>query len=194
MTSKSFLLILFVHFLANSLIGQDLSMQIEKHKSLNKKGIYVLGTWSSLNLATGIYGNVTTQEERVKSFHQMNWMWNSVNFVLASSSILSLKKYDEISSMAQLQERSKKMQRIFLINTGLDIVYISAGTMMAAYSNRFDKPDQWKGYGQSVALQGAFLFLFDGSMVLLNRKAEKRSLSQTAFQLKAMPNGLRLVF
>ncbi|MDV7397852.1 hypothetical protein RZS08_41005, partial [Arthrospira platensis SPKY1] len=56
------------------------------------------------------------------------------------------------------------MQKILLFNAGLDVGYMLGGAYLIerAKNTPLDKnPDRLKGFGQSIVMQGAFLFLFD---------------------------------
>ncbi len=55
-----------------------------------------------------------------------------------------------------------RSENIYLINAGLDLLYVTGGAwMVSASSNSTENEDMLRGYGQSVIIQGAFLFLFD---------------------------------
>lgn len=57
------------------------------------------------------------------------------------------------------QSESRKLRRILWINTGLDILYIAGGIVLAATLGRGNPA--WRGHGWGIILQGAFLFFFD---------------------------------
>ena len=53
----------------------------------------------------------------------------------------------------------RSLGRILWINTGLDVFYMLAGTLLAVFLG-IDNP-LWLGTGVGILLQGAFLFFFD---------------------------------
>ncbi|MBN1486484.1 MAG: hypothetical protein JW981_02505 [Anaerolineae bacterium] len=51
------------------------------------------------------------------------------------------------------------MRRILSVNTGLDVLYVGGGLLVAKSKGRDD--DVWRGAGSGIVVQGAFLFFFD---------------------------------
>ena len=133
----------------------------ESLKTTNS-GMYVLGGWAITNIASGAYG-WHRYDGDIKYFHQMNLFWNTVNLSIAGFAIYSNLMTD-ISAMGQDEMMKKHLdtEKILLINAGLDLGYIGAGLFMRHLSGRSDKnSDLLKGYGNSIILQGGFLFIFD---------------------------------
>ena len=125
-------------------------------------GMYVLGGWAVANIATGAYG-WSRHEGTTKYFHQMNLFWNTVNLGIAGYGLYNNSRLD-ISAMGrdEIMERHTRTERILLINTGLNVGYIGGGFLMRHLAGRSaDHSDLWKGYGNSVIVQGGFLLLFD---------------------------------
>jgi esterase/lipase len=58
-----------------------------------------------------------------------------------------------------LEAESRKFRRLLWINTGLDLLYVVGGIVLAASLGRGNP--LWRGHGWGVVLQGAFLFFFD---------------------------------
>jgi len=57
---------------------------------------------------------------------------------------------------------ARKIEKILLINSGLDVAYIGTGFLLRHLSSNSDKrKDLLKGYGNSLILQGGFLLVFD---------------------------------
>lgn len=62
----------------------------------------------------------------------------------------------------EMLKAQKKTESIFLINDVLDVGYIAAGIWMREVApNQLDQEDLFKGYGNSLILQGSFLLVFD---------------------------------
>ena len=125
-------------------------------------GMYVLGGWAITNIASGAYG-WSRSDGDTKYFHQMNLFWNTVNLSIAGYGLYSNSRLD-ISAMGpdEIMERHNRTERILLINTALNVGYIGGGFLMRHLAGRSSNySDLWKGYGNSVMMQGGFLLLFD---------------------------------
>lgn len=132
----------------------------ETNLRTNRTGMYTLGTWAVGNIAIGAYGWSQNSGE-TKYFHQMNTLWNTVNLGLAIGGLLGSKTLP--SSKIELLEHSRRMERIFLINAGLDVLYMGTGAYLLNIdlADSGKRSEQYEGYGKSLILQGAFLFIFD---------------------------------
>jgi len=131
-------------------------------KKLNNNGMYVLGGWALANIAYGVYGwaNYTGQ---LKYFSQMNLFWNTVNLAIAGFSLYGTGQLDcSAISVGDALARQIKTEKVLLINAGLDAAYIGSGFLLRYLSTRYETGhDLFKGYGNSLILQGAFLMVFD---------------------------------
>jgi hypothetical protein len=162
---------------------------------VNNNGMLVLGAWAATNLATGVYGDLKADDE-AKYFHQMNWMWNTVNASLVAISFISNRKQKAMDMTNQsVMNRAEKYQKAFLINAGLDMIYMGVGSALIARSRSgTERADQFAGYGKSLIMQGGFLMLFDLGMFAVNRKQEQRLKVNDSACLQLLPNGVRLRF
>jgi hypothetical protein len=115
-------------------------------------------------------------------FHQMNLFWNTVNLSIAGIALYSNLQADfGMWSADEILDRQLKTQRIFLINAGLDILYMGAGGMLKHIASRYpNRQERLIGYGNSVLLQGAFLFVFDLVMFGIQRSHRLDFLEQIA--------------
>lgn len=122
----------------------------------------VLGTWAASNIIIGAYG-IKNDTGANKYFHQMNLFWNTVNASIATVSLINgLNQNYSLLNNAELLAKHLTSEKLFLINAGLDVLYIGAGAFMVNRSKTAAKrKDLLKGYGQSIILQGSFLFVFD---------------------------------
>ena len=165
--------LLITFFLACTLTvyAQNLDLKTFNHNraDFSKKAMYILGGWAVGNMAlSGLrIGNTTSS---AKSFHQMNLGWNAVNATIATFGYLAAihenpASYDLFTSINE----HHKVDKLFLFNAGLDIGYMAAGAWMLEKSKNDTKnPQRWKGFGQAIALNGAFLFAFDLSAYLIH--------------------------
>jgi hypothetical protein len=138
--------------------------------SINNTGMYVLGGWALANLATGGVGWSRTTGSTMY-FHQMNFFWNTVNLGIAGFAIYSAMQMEPLRmSYQELMDQHMRYKKLYLINAGLDVVYMGTGFLLRHLSARStNRADLLMGYGNSVILQGGFLFLFDGVMYLLQQ-------------------------
>jgi len=139
----------------------------------------VLGSWAILNISTGAYGwsrfNGSDQY-----FYQMNLFWNMVNLSIAGFALYSNIHTDYSSwDQGRFLEKQMKTQNLFLINAGLDVGYVGGGFLLRYLSDKYpEHSNRLKGYGNSVILQGAFLFVFDLVMYGVQRGHRGQFLEQ----------------
>jgi hypothetical protein len=65
------------------------------------------------------------------------------------------------------------IEKTFLINGGLDLVYLTAGLYCLEKSKNDSNADKYKGYGKSLFVQGGGLLLFDAIMYISHIKHGK---------------------
>ena len=136
----------------------------------------VLGVWGIANIADGGIGYFTARQDQWKYFHEMNAVWGIVNTGIAVLGINGVRKeVQQHLTPDQACSHYKITKRIYLINTGLDIVYMAAGVALTRYAdNTKNNPALFTGFGRSIALQGAFLFVFDNVMYLSHARYNSR--------------------
>ena len=164
------------------LIGsQTVLAQVADYKrdynKINEHLMLTLGSYAVGNFAVSGAGYFTAQDEYTKHFHEMNVMWNTVNFGLALPGYFKAKKNAGDWDAAEMERQQRKTQSIFLINSAVDIGYIATGMYLRGEAeNRPDESDMFRGYGDSMVLQGSFLFAFD----LVAYAVHKRHYNQEA--------------
>jgi hypothetical protein len=125
-------------------------------------GMVVLGSWALLNIGTGLALRGRYDDDR-RHFHTMNAGWNAVNLGLAGFGYFRSRRFSnkEVSGL-EFSSHYLKTRQTLLFNAGLDLAYMGAGwAIMERSRNDTEKALQWRGFGQSLLLQGAFLFVFD---------------------------------
>jgi hypothetical protein len=169
----------------------------EASMAANNTGMYILGGWAVANMAAGAFGWVSFDGER-KYFSQMNLFWNVVNLSIAGIALYSNQSTDLLSAGAdEILARHLKTERLFLINSGLDIGYMGAGFLMRHLSTRSEKRgDLLKGYGNAVILQGGFLLVFDLVMYFVFNDMRPGNFEPTAAVIngEALAAGIRITF
>ena len=162
---------------------------------IQNTGMYVLGAWAVSNIAAGSYGWARYSGERMY-FHQMNMFWNVVNLSIAGFALYSNFNADYSAlSGEEMIANHLRTERILLINAGLDVLYIGTGFVMRHYADKStNRAELLKGYGSSVILQGAFLFVFD--LVLYGVMRSHRLDFTNSINLSLIPDpaGLHLSF
>jgi hypothetical protein len=161
----------------------------KKSNQINTAGMYVLGGWAVANIAGGAVGWANSTGS-TKYFHQMNVFWNSVNLGIAGFALYNNLNSD-ISLLAADEMLSKhiKTENLYLINAGLDVVYIGTGFLLKHFATTNpNKQDLLKGYGNSVFLQGGFLMAFDLIMWGIQRNHRLDFLKNAEFSFMQYEN------
>ena len=169
-----------------SIFGQTLDYQQDFNR-INEHLMLGLGSYAVANFAISGAGYFTSEEESSKRFHEMNVMWNTVNIGLALPGYIKARRGGQPMTREELLKAQKKTESIFLFNDVLDVGYIAAGIWMREVApNQLDQEDLFKGYGNSLILQGSFLLVFDAVAYYIHHnhgknfpELEKVSLSTT---------------
>ena len=157
--------------------AQDLRTFNEERIKRDQALMLTLGSWASANALTGAIGWTTAKNPEMKSFHQMNVMWNAVNLGLAIPGYLSARNAKAVMSLSATLNEQQKTERIFLLNTGLDVAYITAGFLLRSMAlHQSSKTDQLNGFGKGLILQGSFLFAFDLTAFAIHHRHGKQVL------------------
>jgi MFS family permease len=149
----------------------------ERKNRLNHNGMIVLTSWAGANIAGSAVGYALTNSYEEKQFYIMNGAWGVINLGIALPGLLSKQK--PAISIYDIQKNQTKLEKIFLANAILDIVYITGGFYLKEYGSHQEdikKKQMYNGFGNSVILQGAGLMAFDVAMTLLNNRNRNRHL------------------
>lgn len=139
----------------------DLARFERERVSKQQHAMIVLGGWSAANIiVSGIATD--TRNKEMRYFHQMNVMWGGINVAIAGLGYWGAgrEKIDN-RTLAAVLKHQNKTEKTFLLNAGLDLLYIGGGVLMNKTSDNQKVPERFKGYGNSIMLQGGFLLLFD---------------------------------
>jgi hypothetical protein len=162
---------------------------------VNNIGMVVLGSWALANISIGAYGWSHYSGQR-SYFHQMNLFWNTVNLGIAGFALYSNLTTDyALLSGEELMEMQYKTQRLYLINAALDVGYVATGFFLKYLAPKYPK-NEWRlqGYGNSVILQGSFLFVFDLVMYGLQHSHRAGFLNQLSLSPMHQALGIALAF
>ena len=162
---------------------------------INNIGMVVLGSWALANISVGAYG-WSQQSGQRSYFHQMNVFWNTVNLSIAGFALYSNLTSDyALLSGEELLEMQYKTQRLYLINAAIDVGYVSTGFLLKYLATKYPKNElRLRAYGNSVILQGSFLFVFDLVMYGLLRSHRADFVQQISFSPMQDAWGLALTF
>jgi hypothetical protein len=169
----TYAILLFSCCLALELQGQETSLLLEYNQQrlqTQSKGMVVLGSWALGNIALGAYGLRHSSGPSL-AFHQMNLGWNLVNLGIAGWGYYSAMRGEADLAFLPSFEEQKSIEKILLFNAGLDVGYMMTGVFLLERAKRaVAHSDRWRGFGQSLLLQGGFLFVFDLILVAVHQK------------------------
>lgn len=165
----------------------------QERLKLDRGLMLTLGSWATTNLAVGGIGWATTPKGEAHYFHQMNFFWNTVNLGLAVPGYLKARKENTQISFAETLRSQNRTEVVFLINSGLDIGYMSAGLLLRSEARfNLERREQWMGYGNSLLMQGGFLFVFDLVAYILHRRHFNKKLDGFLDQIELSQSGFGL--
>lgn len=145
----------------------DTQFYAQKSYDLQKNGMIFLGSWATLNILSGSAGYFLSEDD-TKYFHQMNAGWNLVNLGIAGFALYNIHQMDaSVLSYSHALSELQNLDKILLLNAGLDVGYMAAGAWLWDRSIRKNSP-RLKGYGKSIILQGGFLLVFDLVLYLIH--------------------------
>lgn len=152
----------------------DLNRINENRLNMNSNGMLILGGWAVSNLVVGGIG-MTQTTGNTRYFHQMNATWNSVNLAIAGFGYYGMRGQSTDISLAETISEFHNFEKILLFNAGLDVGYMAIGAYLWERGLRKES-DRLIGYGQSMILQGGFLFTFDLILYFMSRSESSKLL------------------
>lgn len=168
---RRFYLILVFQFFGLALFAQSTLLNDfnQDRLQLQRRSMIVLGSWAVGNIAVGAIGASQTNGA-TRQFHLMNAGWNIINLGLAGLGYYQAVKTDPSTlDLYASIDAQHTIQKILLFNAGLDLGYMAGGLYLLERSKNANKnQDQLRGFGRSIILQGAFLFVFDLSVYALH--------------------------
>jgi len=149
-----------------------------------------LGSWATSNFVVSGIGWATVPKSENYYFHQMNVFWNTVNIALAIPGYFKAKNDNRTLTLNETKKIQRKTENIFLINTGLDVVYITSGFLLRNSTNSNPTyKHRLNGFGSSLILQGGFLFLFDLTAYAIHKLHANKSLNK--FEMSSNGIGIK---
>jgi hypothetical protein len=182
-------------------MGNNLHGQAIFHDSLtadrinkNKTNSTILATWAGLNIIQGSI-SATNATGADRYFFKSNVYWNLVNMGIAVYGLVGVRK--ELNRTIGFNENliaQQKTEKLLLLNTGLDLAYVSTGFYLRERGARINS-ESATGIGNSLLLQGAFLLVFD-LVQYGNHRKNGKILEQKLgnWQLAARSNGIGITY
>ncbi len=165
---------------------------------ITEKAMITLGTWSALNIASGFIIAGQTHGEAHYAW-QMNAYWNFINLGLSAAGLLQARRtMGQPATLDGNVNAQEAIGKLYAVNFGLDVAYMIGGFYLRERGNRetVDKHrDQFKGYGTSLVIQGAFLFFMDGIMLHIHHQNSRRLQKHIRdIEISSGPNGLGVLY
>jgi len=166
----------------------------KRRLTINQNHLYVLGSWAAANIVQGAI-SATNTTGSTRYLHQMNAYWNTVNLAIAGLGIWALKmQLRQKITPADLLQEQKTVEKLLLLNSGLDVAYIMTGLYMKEKGLRLQN-DRNIGFGNSLVIQGSFLLVLDLVQYFAHQKNGKDIYDQAKkVQWGVGANGLGLTY
>ena len=190
-----YVLITAVFFITQSSVnGQNLDDFNQDRLKMTKQGMLVLGSWATANIIASPFLAADASGSD-KYFQQMNGYWNGINLLIAGFGYFSARKMaNQRFSLSESLREQQKLEKTLLFNAGLDIGYMLGGLYMIERSkNDQANANRFRGFGESLLLQGGFLFAFDVIFYLVQKKHGAKLFS-IVDNLALSPSGFRVVW
>lgn len=158
--------------------------------NIDKNLMLTLTTWSAVNAGISAVGWASTEGE-AKYFHQMNTMWSGINLLLSVPGYFKAKQQRKSFGFAQTLSEQSKTEKLFMFNTALDVAYVTSGFLLrSAAQNDMLNYQRFRGFGNSIILQGGFLFLFDAAAAIIHHQHAKNKLHPFLNKISISDNGM----
>ena len=123
----------------------------------------ILLGWGLVNMLIGILFQAMSSVFW-KQFGLQACVWGAIDAALAVFGIRGARRKEQDFRQAKIDRMAEQkeigwLQRILMVNVGLDVVYILIGTWVL---RRFTGSLDGQGLGWGILVQGLWLFLFDG--------------------------------
>lgn len=180
-------------FTLGSVQAQDLSSYNQQRLDTDKKLMITLGSWASVNMVGSGAAWATLPSGEARYFHQMNVMWNSVNLALAIPGFIKARRSDPNISFSETISAQHQTEKVFLFNGALDIAYITGGLLLREMAqNDASKMNMFNGFGNSLLLQGGFLFIFDLTAYVIHKRHANKGLNPFLEKVELSRSGIGL--
>ena len=191
--------VIFGLFLSSTILmaqSSNFTLYNQYRNQIEQQLMVGLGSWATSNFVLSGIGWSQAQTQKELYFHQMNVFWNVVNISLAVPGFLKAHKADSDLSEEKTILAQRKTEQIFLLNTCLDVAYMSSGVLLMQRAQQFGiqetQGQRLNGYGKSLLVQGGFLFLFDLTAYCVHKKHGSALISNSMGKISMSSSGLGL--
>ena len=188
-------ILLFTLSLLHATSGSCQLQQFNKQRcNIDKKLMLSLGSWASANIIGSGIGWATTENEEHKYFHQMNVFWNAINIGLAIPGYIKARNGKSQLSLFKSLEEQRIIEGVHLVNAGLDLAYISSGILLRnKQPKNSNEENQFRGYGNSIIIQGGFLLVYDWIGYMMHRRHAKKQLNPLLQKIEPSAQGIGFI-
>ena len=166
----------------------------EQRCNIDKKLMLSLGSWASANIIGSGIGWATTDNDEHKYFHQMNVFWNAINIGLAIPGYIKARNGKSQLSLFKTLEEQRIIEGVHLVNAGLDLAYISSGILLRnKQAKNSNEENQFRGYGNSIIIQGGFLLVYDWIGYMMHRKHARKQMNPLLLKIEPSSSGIGFI-
>ena len=166
----------------------------EQRCNIDKKLMLSLGSWASANIIGSGIGWATTDNHEHKYFHQMNVFWNAINIGLAIPGYIKARNGKSQLSLFKTLEEQRIIEGVHLVNAGLDLAYISSGILLRnKQAKNSNEENQFRGYGNSIIIQGGFLLVYDWIGYMMHRKHARKQMNPLLQKIEPSSSGIGFI-
>jgi hypothetical protein len=139
-----------------------------EQENILRTGMLALGGWAVLNILISSL-KLANSTRALKYFYQMNLYWNIANLLIAGAALHFIFSTDaETRILAESIHLHSWYKKVLYLNIGLDLCYVMAGFYLKERSKNLTAHHERQfGWGQSIVLQGCFLFMLDLILVVM---------------------------
>lgn len=191
---KKLIFVILVLFLFASAFShsQTLDDYLDKEQKIKRNSMITLISWGGVNLMSGIIGWRISKGES-HYFHQMNASWGLINAGIGTTALLIQK--DQPTTLKKALNKSHRTEKILYLNTGLDVAYLTAGfALKSVAKNNPENVDRFRGFGNSLLLQGGFLLLFDITQLIIHNRHRKLNEQDLWNNLSLSDTGVGVIY
>ncbi|MEH3155468.1 MAG: hypothetical protein PGN29_09010 [Gordonia paraffinivorans] len=128
-------------------------MTIDPAPAVSRRLARRLAIWGGSSTVLGGALALFGSTPRARAFGQQNAAWGAIDLAIAA-----------VATRQSTPPTTPKLRRLLWINTGLDVGYVAGGAWFTsarpALGGRVT-PEQARGHGAAVVVQGAALFVLD---------------------------------
>jgi len=160
---------------AGILEAQDITMEDldQRRNRIHAAGMLTLGSWAAANIGVNTALYFATDED-IRYFYQMNVLWSFINLGVAGLGYYGSARAAPSNDLFAAVDAQYNLEKVLLLSAGLDAAYIMTGLFLMEYGRSFpSRQTMFRGYGQSLLLQGGFLLLFDLVMYGIQRGSRR---------------------